>query len=610
MKREEVSKHTKFSRRNMLKIMGAATGVAALSACGSAATTAPPAAQPTEGAAQPTEAAAPAKATEAPAAQPAATGDSKWAKVSKLSPKADWTPTYPATKPNSPAVEILIKANGGYKWKEGESQTDNPYTWMREELLGLKYAIKWEAYGDVATQKLKADLAANDPPDMWVSSGSDLTQLISDDVIEDITAIWEANASPLVKEKKLYPKGDNWIPATRGGKIYGVAFSYGPAYNVDNIGFIRQDWLDKAGLKMPTTVDEITAVMKALKEQKIATYGINTCKNLVTWHNSLDPIFGAYGVMPGQWRKAADGTLQYDSIQPAVKTVLGIARQWYADGLMDPDYYTKGEGDVDSNFSQSKVAMRFSPWWAQGSANDMQKTDPSVKWALMPYPKGPDGTQGRKASGLVGPAVVFKKGLDQKKIEAALADLNFEMDLHVNWEKYQQYGHAAGNGTRWLENYEYAWDGDNVKLTDTPSIYSMADEIGFTFPWVCYPDYQIDVYKIMGTWWSLADDKLNKSMACFVKGGGDKGSKNSIDAYQAVYDTIKLAIDTEFKSPPTDEMAKFATDMGKLENEAFNAIVVGNKPLDAFDEFVTEWKAAGGDVWTEGVNAWYKSAAK
>ncbi len=88
--------------------------------------------------------------------------------MSKLSPKADWTPTYPATKPFDPPVEILVKANGGYKWKEGESYTNNPYAWMREELLGIKYAIKWEAYGDVATQKLKADLAAGDPPDMWV----------------------------------------------------------------------------------------------------------------------------------------------------------------------------------------------------------------------------------------------------------------------------------------------------------------------------------------------------------------------------------------------------------------------------------------------------------
>lgn len=598
MKREEVGKHTKLTRRNMLKIMGVATGggvaALALSACGTA--PAPTAEQ-----------AKPAEATKAPDAPAAPVADSKWAKVAKLNAQADWTPTFPATKPLSPAVELLVKANGGYKWKEDESYTNNPYTWLREELLGIKYAIKWEAYGDVATQKLKADLAAGDPPDMWVSSGSDLVQLIADDVVEDITAVWEETASALVKEKKLYPAGDNWIPCTSGGKIYGVAFSYGPAYNVDNIGYIRQDYLDKAGVAMPTTVDELTAAFKALKDKKVCDYGINTCKNLVTWHNSTDPIFGAYGVMPGRWTKAADGTLQYDSIRPETKTVLGILRDWYAAGYMDPDYYTKGEGDVDSNVNQGKVALRFSPWWASGTGPSMEKADPSVKWVLMPTIKGPDGKSGRRASGLVGPAVVFKKGLAKEKIVAAITDLNFEMDLHVNWEKYQQYGHPAGNGTRFLENYEYVWEGDKMVATDTPSIYSMSDEIGFTFPWVCYPDYQIDVYKSMGGWWSLADDKLNKPMQMFVKGGSEKGSKVGIDAYQAVFDTLDIAIDTEFKAPPTEAMAKVAADMGKLESEVFNAIVVGNQPLDSFDTFVTDWKAAGGDVWTEGVNAWYKS---
>ena len=124
---------------------------------------------------------------------------------------------------------------------------------------------------------------------------------------------------------------------------------------------------------------------------------------------------------------------------------------------------------------------------------------------------------------------------------------------------------------------------------------------------MCYPDYQIDVYKTMSGWWELPDDKLNKSMEAFVKGGGEKGSKAAIDAYQAVYDTINLAIDNEYKAPPTEEMAKVSADMGKLESETFNAIVVGNQPVDAFDEFVTEWKAIGGDVWTAGVNDWYKS---
>ena len=605
MKRHEISKHTKYSRRNVLKIMGVATGggiaTLALNACGPApAPTAAPAGE------QP---AAPAEQPAAPAEQPAA-GESKWAKVTRLSPKADWTPTYPATKPYDPPVVFSLPANGGYQWKEGESYTNNPYAWMREELLGIKYDIRWEAYGEVRQQKLKADLAAGDPPDMWVSSGADLTQLIADEVVEDITAIWEATASPLVKEKKLYPKGDNWIPAIRGGKVYGVAFSYGPAYNVDNIGYLRLDFLEKIGGKMPETVDDITAMLKAFKEQGLCQYGINACKKLVTWHNSLDPIFGAYGVMPGLWRKAADGTLQYDSIQPAVKTVLGIIRQWYADGLIDPDYYTKGEGDADSNMAQGKIGLRYSPWWAQGYASNMEKADPTVKWGLTPYPKGPEGKTGRRASGMVGPVVVFKKGIDPRKIEAALADLNFEMDLHVNWEKYQQYGHASHNGTRWLENYEYVWDGDDIKLTDTPSIYAMADEIGFTFPWLCYPDYQFDVNKLKVKWFDLPEDQLNKSMKVFVVGEDARLTKKNMDAYAAIYDTLDVAVFNEYKAPPTEEMAKVAADMGKLENETFNAIVVGNQPLDSFDDFVKEWKAVGGDIWTAGVNDWYKTVSK
>ncbi len=167
---------------------------------------------------------------------------------------------------------------------------------------------------------------------------------------------------------------------------------------------------------MPETVDELTAVMKAIKEQGLSAYGINLCKNLVTWHNSADPIFGAYGVMPGRWVKAADGTLAYGSIQPAVKTVLGILSQWYADGLIDPDYYTKGEGDVDSNFAQGKIGLRYSPWWAQGSASNMEKDDPTVKWALTPVSQG-TGRPARppRMSGMVGPVVVFKKGLDPRR---------------------------------------------------------------------------------------------------------------------------------------------------------------------------------------------------
>ncbi|WP_281426275.1 hypothetical protein [Paenibacillus agaridevorans] len=42
----------------------------------------------------------------------------------------------------------------------------------------------------------------------------------------------------------------------------------------------------------------------------------------------------------------------------------------------------------------------------------------------------------------------------------------------------------------------------------------------------------------------------------------------------------------------------------------FNEIIYGKKPIDAFDQFVSDWKAGGGDKMTEEVNAWYDSAKR
>ena len=45
----------------------------------------------------------------------------------------------------------------------------------------------------------------------------------------------------------------------------------------------------------------------------------------------------------------------------------------------------------------------------------------------------------------------------------------------------------------------------------------------------------------------------------------------------------------------TDSMVARWTSLEKMENEALLAIITGEKDLDYFDEFVTQWKALGGD---------------
>jgi len=44
-----------------------------------------------------------------------------------------------------------------------------------------------------------------------------------------------------------------------------------------------------------------------------------------------------------------------------------------------------------------------------------------------------------------------------------------------------------------------------------------------------------------------------------------------------------------------------------MATEVFTGIITGQKPLEAFDEFVSSWKAMGGDQITAEVNDWYAS---
>lgn len=44
-----------------------------------------------------------------------------------------------------------------------------------------------------------------------------------------------------------------------------------------------------------------------------------------------------------------------------------------------------------------------------------------------------------------------------------------------------------------------------------------------------------------------------------------------------------------------------------MEKQVYTNIIYGNESIDAFDKFVEDWYAQGGDKITEEVNEWYQS---
>jgi putative aldouronate transport system substrate-binding protein len=56
----------------------------------------------------------------------------------------------------------------------------------------------------------------------------------------------------------------------------------------------------------------------------------------------------------------------------------------------------------------------------------------------------------------------------------------------------------------------------------------------------------------------------------------------------------------------TDSMADLWPALDAMQRQYFVQIITGEKPVDAFDEFVAKWKSTGGDIITAEVNEAYK----
>lgn len=520
----------------------------------------------------------------------------------------DWTPTFPPFERYDPPIRIRTPFPGTATFIGDDTFTDNPMYNRVLNQLGIQYEIAWQAGGNVS---LQTAIASGDLPDMFPAGGTGgeatalLSLLIENGALADITDIWEETATDLTKRMKGYPDADMWASVTRNGRIYGIAFTYGPAYNIDNLGFIRQDWLDQLGLPMPTTIDELEATMRAFIDAGLARFGVNANRNLVTWYMSLDPIFGAFGSMPRTWLEAEDGTLVYGSVQPGIRDALALLRKWYADGLLNPDFFTYSQGDAAAFVLSEEVGVWFAPWWSGSTITlPLTRQNPDARVAIMPPLTGPNGHVGRKASPNTGAGVVFRADVDPEIIRAAIRHLNWQIEMHVNWEEYQQYGewrnsHAFEQGYEWVFN-------ENCEIVPGPveNTYVYMDGVGMGFPHITYPTYQSDIFADMAAWLEKDPSELNSAQRYLLS---NPQVLLEIEYYNTVVDTLDLRYVDRYLGANTERMTAVLPDLFSLEDTTFIEIITGARPVEAFDQFVEDWLARGGRDVIADVNAWYAS---
>ena len=202
--------------------------------------------------------------------------------------------------------------------------------------------------------RLQIVMASGDIPDIvynWGGGDANYQKWSSDGLLADITT-----------KVKKYSNLQKNIPAemwdtvkSTDGKIYSVPKTNG----VNHWGYIiNQMWLDKLGLKAPTTLDEFENVCKAFTTQdpdgdgKNDTYGFSMVGTSAAFLQSAFNLSGDGG-------KDVDGKYKIQEKFEGYFPYLTYLRKLYADKVLDPEFFTnKTYGDTDK-LNQAKVGIAY-----------------------------------------------------------------------------------------------------------------------------------------------------------------------------------------------------------------------------------------------------------
>jgi N,N'-diacetylchitobiose transport system substrate-binding protein len=286
----------------------------------------------------------------------------------------------------SVAVALVATACGGSTGTNPADQTGTLTVWLMNgsappsviESVNADFKAKYpkvevkveiQQWGDVGT-KLDTAFAGSTPPDVVELGNTLVAKYAAAGALEDIT-----------NKKSSFDNSSTWLQSltdscTVGGKLYCV-----PYYAGSRAIIYRKDFFDAAGLKPPTSMDELQTAGQTL---------MNAHKN--------DPNFSAlyfpgkywYAALPFIWDFGGDiatqsggkwqGSLNSDSAQQGLNKL-----QTLVSALSRADK-SGDEAKQDAAFAQGHIAMIIANGWEVGEITKANGGNPALKDKLGAFP--------------------------------------------------------------------------------------------------------------------------------------------------------------------------------------------------------------------------------
>jgi putative aldouronate transport system substrate-binding protein len=269
----------------------------------------------------------------------------------------------------------------------GDTFTQNQ--WLKDLEKNTNVKIEWQVMSsnDWAEQK-SILLASGTLPDIILGNqtfgDSDIVNNLSffrplDDYIEKNMPNLKAAMAETPELKKISTFPD--------GKIYSLPTRLPSRPKSSRQPVINKTWLDKLGLKVPETIDELYNVLKAFKEQDPNGNGKQDEIPFIEIGNDLISPFGIADLNNNNMI-IKDGKAIYYPVSEAFKEGLKWENKLYAEGLLDKEVFTQDDTMRSAKFQNPDAPIvgftyQWTPDAVFGKWSDQYVTIPPIA--------GPDG---------------------------------------------------------------------------------------------------------------------------------------------------------------------------------------------------------------------------
>lgn len=477
----------------------------------------------------------------------------------------------------------------------GESLSDNRWSQLYEQVLGIRISYDWTAKGDVYRQKLDFAVSSGKIPDVVKVNAEQLRVLSNAGFIQDLSDVYEDYATPLTKNTLSQEGIGPFETATIDGKLMAIPVTSSSIENATYL-WVRTDWLDNLELDPPKTMNDLREISRAFTNQDPDKNGLDDTYGLALTNYLWDPILDVKGFMAGfeafpkLWIEDSSGNLVFGGIQPEVKEALQILQDMYKKGEIDNEFSLKNGSKVQEQVIEGKVGMLYGEQWGSFFVQDSRIKNANADWQAFPIVSASDKQVKVPLEFSTGEFFAVSKNFQYPESIVKL----FNLHLEKNWGKTADYETYYSNPypvwqlspvtpfppMKNLEAYRQIVDacmqGDTSRLNnEAKNIYELIEK---------YIREGSD--KEVGWGWA--------------RSYGENGAFSILDQYES---NGQLLYD-KFTGAPTTTMIERESFLNDLQHETYLNIILGDS-IDKFDVFVDMWNKLGGEQMTREVNEWY-----